>query len=317
VTLVHWDEVDGFHIPDRLQPLGGRWQNLSDAAGSVAVGAKRVVLAPGQMITPPHQHPAEEEIFHVLDGSATLWQDGSTCGVSADDTIVHVAGGPAHTLIAGGDGLEVLIFGQRKTLEACVLPRTRVAWLGDESVSVLEADPWVAEAALGIAEGTPGARPPNVVALDELDELESFFGGVSKRLGQAAGAKQSGLNWAKLPPDEEGAPPHCHSAEEEVFVILDGAGTLELWGLPRPGVELQTVPQETHAIRRGHVIARPPGTRISHSLRSGEAGLTYLAYGTREPNDMCYYPRSNKVFFRGLGVIARLELLEYGDGEPA
>ena len=32
---------------------------------------------------------------------------------------------------------------------------------------------------------------------------------------------------------------------------------------------------------------------------------------------MCYYPRSNKVFFRGLGVIARLELLEYGDGEPA
>ena len=64
------------------------------------------------------------------------------------------------------------------------------------------------------------------------------------------------------------------------------------------------------------MISRPPATRISHSLRSGEAGLTYLAYGTREPNDMCYYPRSNKVFFRGLGVIARLEHLEYGDGEP-
>jgi len=47
-----------------------------------------------------------------------------------------------------------------------------------------------------------------------------------------------------------------------------------------------------------------------------DAGLTYLVYGTREPNDMCYYPRSNKVFLRGLGVIARLEQLEYGDGEP-
>ena len=70
-------------------------------------------------------------------------------------------------------------------------------------------------------------------------------------------------------------------------------------------------------MRRGHVISRPPGTRISHCLRTGESPLTYLAYGTREPNDMCYYPRSNKIFFRGLGLIARLEALEYGDGEPS
>jgi uncharacterized cupin superfamily protein len=45
--------------------------------------------------------------------------------------------------------------------------------------------------------------------------------------------------------------------------------------------------------------------------------MIYLAYGTREPNDICYYPRSNKIFFRGLGVIGRLDLLEYSDGEPS
>ena len=73
---------------------------------------------------------------------------------------------------------------------------------------------------------------------------------------------------------------------------------------------------ETIPVRRGHVVVRPPATRISHSFRAGDDGLTYLVYGTREPNDMCYYPRSNKVFLRGLGVIARLEQLEYGDGEP-
>jgi uncharacterized cupin superfamily protein len=313
VTLVHWDDAKGFDMRDAVQPLGGRWQSLGDAAGSVRVGTKRVLLTPGQMITPPHQHPAEEEIFHVLVGSATLWQDGATCEVAVDDTIVHVAGGSAHTLIAGDDGLEVLIFGQRLMPEACVLPRTRVAWLADESVQLLEADPWIAEAALGVPAGTPGERPPNVVALAG---LEGFYGGVSKRPGQAAGAKQTGLNWVALPPNEEGAPPHCHSAEEEVFVILDGEGTLELWGQPQEGDTRQTEPQETHAIRRGHVISRPPATRISHALRSGEAGLTYLAYGTREPNDMCYYPRSNKVFFRGLGLIARLEHLDYDDGEP-
>jgi uncharacterized cupin superfamily protein len=64
------------------------------------------------------------------------------------------------------------------------------------------------------------------------------------------------------------------------------------------------------------VVARPPGTRIAHVLRAGDGGLTYLAYGTREPNDICYYPRSNKVFLRGVGIIARLESLAYSDGEP-
>lgn len=64
------------------------------------------------------------------------------------------------------------------------------------------------------------------------------------------------------------------------------------------------------------MISRPAGTRISHCLRTGDNTLTYLAYGTREPNDMCWYPRSNKVFFRGIGLIARLEALDYSDGEP-
>ena len=314
MTLVHWDaDVETFEVPAALQPLGGRWQRLGDAAGSVRVGAHRVVLTAGQQITPPHRHPAEEEIFHVLAGSATLWQDGATCEVATDDTIVHVAGGPAHTLIAGDEGLEVLVFGQRLTPETSVLPRTRVAWVADKSVQLLDAHPWEAEAALGIPAGTPGERPANVVALAG---LEGDYGGIVKHPAREAGAKRTGLNWLSLPPNEEGAPPHCHSAEEEVFVVLAGEGTLELWGSPAPGDTRQTTPQETHPLRRGHVISRPPGTRISHALRSGGAGLTFLVYGTREPNDMCYYPRSNKVFFRGLGVIARLEHLDYDDGEP-
>ena len=45
-------------------------------------------------------------------------------------------------------------------------------------------------------------------------------------------------------------------------------------------------------------------------------GVTMLVYGTRDPNDMCWYPRSRKIAWRGLGVIGRIELLEYLDGEP-
>ena len=46
------------------------------------------------------------------------------------------------------------------------------------------------------------------------------------------------------------------------------------------------------------------------------AETSSLVYGTREPNDICYYPRSNKIGFRGVGVLARLESLDYWDGEP-
>ncbi len=40
-----------------------------------------------------------------------------------------------------------------------------------------------------------------------------------------------------------------------------------------------------------------------------------MLYGTRDTSDICYYPRSNKVYFRGIGLITRLEQLDYMDGE--
>ena len=93
-----------------------------------------------------------------------------------------------------------------------------------------------------------------------------------------------------------------------MFVILEGTATLELW---QRNLDVEETP-----LRAGHVVARPPGTRISHSFRAGPDGVTMLIYGTREPNDICWYPRSNKIFLRGVGVIGRIEQLDYLDGEP-
>ena len=96
--------------------------------------------------------------------------------------------------------------------------------------------------------------------------------------------------------------------------MLDGAGTLELW--PSPQLARDGRENEEHPVRAGHVISRPASSGIAHGLRAGEGGMSFLAYGTRNPNDLCYYPRSNKIAFRGLGLIARLEDLDYDDGEP-
>jgi uncharacterized cupin superfamily protein len=126
---------------------------------------------------------------------------------------------------------------------------------------------------------------------------------------------QAGFHWEQLDPGARGSVPHCHSEEEEIFVILEGEGTLHLW--PSPSYAAGTgAEREQFPIRAGHVIARPPATRVSHWFRAGEAGLTMLIYGTRKPNDMCWYPRSNKIAWRGLGVIGRIEVLDYFDGEP-
>ena len=97
-------------------------------------------------------------------------------------------------------------------------------------------------------------------------------------------------------------------------MILEGTGTLELWPSPLSaarGTEREDVP-----IRAGHVIARPAGSRVAHAFQAGPDGLTMLIYGTRKPNDMAWFPRSSKIFWRGLGVIGRIESLEYSDGEP-
>jgi hypothetical protein len=35
-----------------------------------------------------------------------------------------------------------------------------------------------------------------------------------------------------------------------------------------------------------------------------------------DPNDICFYPRSGKVFFRGIGLITRVgEMVDLWDGE--
>jgi uncharacterized cupin superfamily protein len=310
VTIIHWDDVGARRSP--RPAAGGDWFFLGEAAGSVGIGVNRILLERGDISTPAHVHGADEEIFFVLNGSGLSWQDGETYEVRAGDCLVHAPREKAHTLRAGERGLDVLAYGPRTRLGGSYLPRIGIYWLWPTWTEAGTGQhPYDRDQKLEWPE--PGERPASIV---NVDDVEGRFGGRSRGLGAAAGAKLTGLNLVTLPPGEEGAPPHCHTAEEELFVVLHGEGELELWSPPDPQTPFPAEPRETHPVRAGSVVSRPPGTRVPHSFRGGPPGLTYLAYGTRDPNDVCWYPRSNKVFFRGLGVISRLELLDYFDGEP-
>ena len=95
-------------------------------------------------------------------------------------------------------------------------------------------------------------------------------------LGAAAGSVDVGLRRIRIAPGAQSTPPHVHGVEEELCYVVGGEGP---------------------------------------SWRAGARGLTVLAYGERKADDVAWYPRSQKVFMRGLGVAFRVQEVDYWEGE--
>jgi uncharacterized cupin superfamily protein len=294
-VISHWDDVEA--VRREKGPMAATWQRLGDAAGAKGIGVNRVRVEPGRLPTPPHSHGLSEELFFVLGGSGLSWQDGAVCEVRAGDTIVHLADREEHTLRAGPDGLDYLVFGTRHPVEFGWLPRSRALRFGFVWTEGRDDNPWEVEEQIGELEfAEPGERPANVVAFEQIPFDEDG----DKALAAAAGSVQTGLNWVRREAGTAGSELHCHSADEEAFVILEGEATLVLTRAPYARSDAEE--EGEYPVRAGHVIARRPGSRVAHQLRAGPKGLTYLAYGTRDPNDIVYYPESGEIFLRGVGV---------------
>jgi uncharacterized cupin superfamily protein len=304
--VIHWDDVEG--VTTAVGELRGTWRRLGRAAGAIGVGANRIDLPPGGRSTPVHSHTAEEELFYVVRGSGLSWQDERTYRVGPGDCLLHPPHGPAHTLIAGDDGLEVLAFGQVLTAETGPLPRAGTAWVGRTWTELDPGEhPWAREAAAGpLPISDPEQARPRSIA--NIEDVEAFdfgrgdVGAVRRDLGRTVGSRATGLKHATVRPGMLSSIPHCHSSEEEVFVVLDGAGALLL-------------DDDEHDVGAGSVVARLPGTGVAHAFRAGDDGLTMLCYGTREPGDIRLYPRSGKLSIPGLRASFRVERVDVWDGE--
>ena len=300
--ISHWDDV-----PWKRHEHGElrfERQSLSRPLGGAGVTLSRYRLAPGARSMPQHVHVDEEELFFVLAGSGLSWQGDAVHEVRAGDVIVQLADGEPHTLLAGDEPLEVLAYASGSPTQLTLLPRAGVARVGARWIPQDAPHPFTAEPPAG---GLPALapRPPTIVALDDIEPALQDRGPVHRTrrdLGRAAGSRLSGLQHVTVVPGRRSSVRHCHSHDQELFVVLEGAGTLLLG-------------DERHVVRPGSVVARPAGTGVAHSFEAGADGLVLLAYGTRERADTCWYPDSQKLSFRGLGVIGRLTPLDYWDGE--
>jgi uncharacterized cupin superfamily protein len=303
-VISHWDEAE----TDRadLGHLGAAWTHLGEATGSKRLGVNRIQIDAGKWSTPAHIESAQEEIFFVLGGSGWSWQQLGAEGqvrmyeVREGDCIVHLAARERHTLKAGPDGLDVIVFGNRQRTQFAYLPRARVGWIGGTWVDAGGGDrPWQREVDAGPPdEVEPSERPQNI---RREDDVEPAWDGKVFAVAEAAGSEQSGLNVVRLRSGDEGAPPHVHSLEDEFFVVLEGGGTFHLE--PTPARREFGGTPATHDVRSGTVISKPAGGGMCHHMTAGDAGLRYLAYGTRQPNDVVYYPRKNGLWFKSAGVM--------------
>jgi uncharacterized cupin superfamily protein len=308
--LCNWDEVERERRD--VGEMRSWWRDLGGAAGSTAIGVQRVEVDPGARIGPVHVHGAEEEIFFVLGGSGLAWIDGEVHEIGPNDTIVYLAGGPAHTLIAGDDGLDVLCFGENADPPLVHLPRAGVLRRGGFwTMAGVEPGPLEREAAAGPLElPEPSPRPKWIVALDDAPvdvDGKGEFAWTEHYCSHAAGSRRTGMRHSVIPAGKATCPPHWHSGEHELFVILDGTGTLLLYD-NRGDIA------EEHPIRAGSVVSRPAASGFAHMFRAGDGDMTMLLYGQRSGNEVIFYPRSKKAFVGQ--VMVRFETVDdYWDGE--
>jgi uncharacterized cupin superfamily protein len=299
----HWDDEPWKTLEHG--DLRCKRQRLCFAVGAPRAALSRYRIPPGRRPMPQHVHADEEELFFVLAGSGLSWQDDAVHAIGAGDLLVHRAGAEAHTLVAGPEEpLEVLAFSSGSPTHLTTLPRAGVTWTGARWLPPDAPHPFAAEPPAAELP-PPSPRPPTIVALAEVARTDEDDGRVHRRrrdLGRAAGSVLSGIKHVDVPPGKRSSTRHCHSLEDEIFVVLGGGGVVLLG-------------DDATAVRPGAVVHRPRGTGVAHTFEASDEGLTLLAYGTREPNDICWYPDSNKLFFGGVDVIARVEPLDYWDGE--
>lgn len=102
------------------------------------------------------------------------------------------------------------------------------------------------------------------------------------QLSGGTAAVKLGCGYDEVPPGKLACPYHLHHAQEEMFIVIEGRGTLRVAG-------------ELLPIEAGDVIFIPAGPEYPHHiLNTSDAPLKYLSVSTKEWPEICEYPDSGK-----------------------
>jgi uncharacterized cupin superfamily protein len=127
--------------------------------------------------------------------------------------------------------------------------------------------------------------------IDDSNALQTSF-----HLGKAGGSQQQYACIDRLAPGAKSCKYHCHSKQEEFFLILKG--TVKL----RAG-------NEFHTLSEGDFFCKPAGKGIAHQfINESSEQVEILDVGTKATDDkidypdegVSYYPSSGKAFRDGV-----------------
>jgi uncharacterized cupin superfamily protein len=141
---------------------------------------------------------------------------------------------------------------------------------------------------------------------------EPLYDSLGARLAPGTVARKLGASVDTVAPGKRSCPYHFHHAQEEMFVVVEGSGSLRVAGEMLP-------------LRTGDVVFIPPGPEFPHQIiNTSNQPLKYLSISTRETPEVCEYPDSGKYQAtaspdegNAFGAIQRADTsVDYWDGEP-
>ncbi|MEI8326656.1 MAG: cupin domain-containing protein [Betaproteobacteria bacterium] len=132
------------------------------------------------------------------------------------------------------------------------------------------------------------------------------------RLAQGTAAVKLGASVDTVAPGKVSCPYHFHHAQEEMFIVIEGSGTLRVAGEMLP-------------LRTGDVVFIPPGPQYTHQIiNTSSQPLKYLSISTQDSPEVVEYPDSKKFMAKvatgeasAFRAIQRSSnSLDYWEGEP-
>ena len=245
-------------------------------------------------------------------GVSVQWEGEDTLAyeVGEGDCLVHLALENAHTLRAGP---------RASTSSRSVTARTRRGSPGPARRCRLARRDLGARRRRGGPPGRarrrqacprwPSPRPANIVNVADLEPVDRDAATIGRRVrypGREAGSVRTGLRHAGGPSRE---------AERTSALPRSRGGDLRRARRRRRAAPLGGGRCRRASGTRRLGSSRPPSTGVAHAFRGGEASRPPHVR-PREPGEVCYYPRSNKVYFIGLDLVTRVgEQLDYWEGE--
>ena len=146
----------------------------------------------------------------------------------------------------------------------------------------------------------------------EREAREPLYDSQGARLARGTAAQKLGASVDIIAPGKRSCPYHLHHAQEEMFIVIEGSGTLRVAGEMLPLVA-------------GDVVFIPPGPDYPHQvINTSDAPLKYLSISTKDMPEICEYPDSGKYMAwcntpdgkEGFGACQRATAdLDYWDGE--